>query len=122
MLGGDKIESILADFGFIAADPAALTFAEQVLLLQNVECVVAPIGAALANLIFAPPGRKVIALAPYYRGADYYYFSNLMGVLGRELYFILGAQIDQPEVHRLNRDYMANVQALRGALERLCSR
>jgi hypothetical protein len=67
-------------------------------------------------------GRKAIAPAPHYRGADYYYFSNLMGVLGHELYFTTGAQIDQPEVRRLNRDYMANVQGLRTALERFCSR
>ena len=120
LLGSDRVESILADFGFVAVDPAALTFAEQIMLLQNAECVVAPIGAALANLIFAPPGCKVIALAPYYRNADYYYFSNMMGALGHELHFVLGPQIDAPDKHLLHRDYMVDLQALKLALERLC--
>ena len=90
MLGGDRVESLLADFGFVAVDPAALSFVEQVMLLQNADCIVAPVGAALANLVFAPPGRKVIALAPYYRDADYYYFANLLGILGHKLYYIVG--------------------------------
>jgi len=120
MIGAERVESILADFDFLAVDPAALSFAEQVMLLQDADYVVAPIGAALANLIFAPPGRKVIALAPYYRDADYYYFSNMMGVLGHELYYILGPQLDQPNVHLLHRDYMVDLQALKDALQRLC--
>lgn len=118
--GQDRIESILAEYGFVAVDTAALSFAEQVMLLQGVECVVGPIGAAFANLIFAPPGRKVIALAPYYCGADYFYFSNLMGALSHELCYVLGPQRDQPDVHLRQRDYDGNLIALRQALEMWC--
>jgi hypothetical protein len=117
MLGGDRVESLLADFGFVAVDPAALSFVEQVMLLQNADCIVAPVGAALANLVFAPPGRKVIALAPYYRDADYYYFANLLGILGHKLYYIVGPQLDQPNIHRLHRDYMVDLQALKQTLQ-----
>lgn len=118
MLGNEHVETLLSDFGFIAADPADLSFVEQVLLLQNAECVVAPIGAALANLIFAPPGKKVIALSPYYRDADYYYFANMLGILGHDLYYIVGPQVDQPNVHRLHRNYFVDLQALKQALQR----
>jgi hypothetical protein len=120
LLDGNRIESILADFGFAAVDPAKLSFPEQVLLLQNAECVVAPVGAALANLIFAPPGCKVIALGPHYRDADCYYFSNLLGVLGHKLYYVLGPQVYQPNVHRLHRDYMIDGLSLKEALHHIC--
>lgn len=121
LFGAQRVESILAEYGFIAVDPAVLSFAEQVLLLETAECVVAPVGAALANAVFAPQGLKIIALAPYYQGADYYYFSNMMGALGHELHYVLGPQIDQPGVHWLHRDYMVDLSALRVALEKFCS-
>lgn len=120
LLEQSRIESILADFAFVAVDPASLSFAEQVLLLQNVECVVAPVGAALANLLFAPPGRRVIALAPFFPNADYYYFSNMMGVLGHEIRFVLGPQLDQPNVHVLHRDYFVDLHALKKVLIDFC--
>jgi hypothetical protein len=112
----ERVESILADFGFLAIDPASVSFAEQIMLVQNVECVVAPIGAALANMIFAPPGRKVICLAPSYSNADYYYFSNMMGALGHDLRFVLGPQIDQPHVPLTQRDYIVDLKALKHSL------
>lgn len=116
-----RVESILAGYGFVAIDPASLSFPEQVLLLQNAEIVVGPIGAAMANAIFAPPGLKVIGLSPYFQGADYYYFTNLMGALGHELYYVLGPQVDQPNVHWLHRDYVVDLQALKSALDRFCN-
>jgi hypothetical protein len=122
LVGVERVESILADYGFLSIDPATLTFSQQVLLLQNAKCVVAPLGAALANTIFAPPGLKVIGLSPFYAGADYHYFSNMMGVLGHELRYVLGPQIDQPGVHWLHRSYMVDLEALKDALDLFCGR
>ena len=117
LVGDQYVETLLADYGFLAVDAAALPFPEQVLLLRDAECVVAPLGASLANLIFAPPGVKVIGLAPYYKGADYFYFSNLMGLLGHKLKYVLGPQLDQAGVHWLHRDYRVNLKALQGELD-----
>lgn len=122
ILGEDRVEDELARRGFVAVNPAELSFPEQVLLLQDAEVVVSPVGAALINLMFAPPGRAVIALAPYYRGVDYFYFSNLMGVLGHNLRFVLGPQVADMHLHHQHRNYMVDLAALRAALDELrCS-
>lgn len=120
MLEAHRVESLLADYGFVAVDPATVSFAEQVLLLGNAKCVAAPLGAALANAIFAPPGLKIIGLSPYYRGADYYYFSNMMGAAGHDLAYVLGPQVEKQGTHWLHHDYVVDLSALAAAVEEFC--
>ncbi len=43
-------------------DPAALAWSEQLSLFAHAELIVAPHGAGLANLVFAPPGAKVVEI------------------------------------------------------------
>lgn len=118
MLGSDRVENLLIEYGFHAVNPATLSFSEQVLLSRQAECVVAPIGASLTNLVFAEPGCKVIIISPYYKGAEYYYFSNLMGILGHELRFVLGPQVeDAATSHHQHKNYCPDTLALRLALE-----
>lgn len=52
--------SMLKDLGFVAVNPALLPFEEQVRLFSTAEMVVGVHGSAFANLMFAPPGCKVI--------------------------------------------------------------
>jgi len=57
-----ELETALTAHGFISARPGQLSVAEQAKLLSSARCVVAPHGAALTNLIFAPPGALLIEL------------------------------------------------------------
>lgn len=66
---------------------------EQAVICLDAELIIAPIGATLANMIFAPKGRKVIILAPHYAGANYFYYTHLAAVLGHELTYVLGPQV-----------------------------
>jgi capsular polysaccharide biosynthesis protein len=118
MLGSEAVESVLVKEGFHVVDAATLSFPEQVMLLNSAEIVVAPIGAAMANCIFAPRGLKVICLAPYYPGADYHYFSNMMNAADHKLVYVLGEQIEDQNTHIMHRDYRANVSGMVQALVR----
>jgi len=52
----------LEPLGFEAIDPGALSPAEQVRAFGEAEYIVAPHGAGLTNLAFAPPGAAVVEL------------------------------------------------------------
>ena len=116
----DEIEEIVKIHNYVMIDPARLSFEEQVLLFRGAKKIVSPIGAALANTIFTPPGCQVIGLSPYYENANYYYFSNYMGVLGHKLHYVLGRQLDQGG-HPFHKDYKVEMKAFVKAMDFLDS-
>lgn len=59
-----EVLDLLRRRGFTAVDPGALSVAEQIRTFANASVVVAPHGAALANLAFAAPGAAVVELFP----------------------------------------------------------
>ncbi|MDP9011714.1 MAG: glycosyltransferase family 61 protein [Pseudomonadota bacterium] len=65
------IES-LARYGFISVRPEAMTLREQVGLFQRAEVIVAPHGAALGGMVFAPRA-KVLVLYPERHPGEYFY-------------------------------------------------
>ncbi len=58
------VESVLTRLGFVPVLMEDLTAPEQIELFARAEMVVAAHGAALANLIFCPPGTQVLELSP----------------------------------------------------------
>lgn len=87
-----EVEKIVKEHGYTMLDPAKLSFKDQIVAFSNARKIISPLGAALANTIFSPPGCKIVGLSPYYPNANYYFFSNLMGALGHEMYYVLGEQ------------------------------
>lgn len=57
-----ELEAALKERGFIAAQPAQMSVTEQARLLSSARCIVAPHGAALTNVVFAPPGALFVDL------------------------------------------------------------
>lgn len=62
-----ELENLLKSHGFETHSFESLDFARQVSLISSAECIVAVHGAALANLIFARSGTKVIEICPVNR-------------------------------------------------------
>ena len=116
IIESDAIEEYVRTLGFDLIEPASLGFMQQVAACSSARVIVAPIGAALANMIFAPRGCIILALAPYYESANYYYYSNLAGVLGHELHYVLGQQTDKGE-HPMHRRYSIDLSDLKLAIE-----
>lgn len=116
LLNSCEVESILARKGFEVIDPGGMSFEEQVALFSSAACVVSPIGAALANLAFCPAGAKVVALAPFYADANYFFYSNFLGALGHELRYVVGPQDLDNDAHIAHRNYSVDISALQDAL------
>jgi capsular polysaccharide biosynthesis protein len=73
----DRLVGHLAERGFTPVDPGSLSVREQIRTFAEAAVIVAPHGAALANLAFASPGAAVVELFPagcllpdYWRLAD----------------------------------------------------
>jgi len=116
LLNSSIIEDIVKSRGYKIVNPAELAFHEQVQLFSNATKVISPIGAAIANTIFSRRGCQVLALSPYYENANYYYFSNFMGVLGHELHYVLGEQKNSG-AHILHNNYEVDIKKFLIALD-----
>lgn len=62
LVNESELEAALAAAGFVSFEPGRLTVSEQAKLLGSARWIVAPHGAALTNLIFAPAGARVLEL------------------------------------------------------------
>ncbi len=117
VINARELEELLRQYGFEIIEPGSLSFMDQIKACSDAEVIVAPVGASLANMIFAKPGCKIIALAPYFSDGNYYYYSNLAGVLGHELCYYLGVP-KEGGGHPRHRDYAVDLGGLQEELEK----
>lgn len=69
----EDVERVLRRHGFSTVDAETLSFAQQLALFAGAEAVVGPHGAGLSNIVFAPPGCRVLELfAPSYMNVCYW--------------------------------------------------
>ncbi len=116
-----EIELLLLKKGYIIVDPTELSFTELVKVCYAAKIIVAPIGAALANMIFASARCQILALAPYYENANYYFYSNLAAALKLKFSYLLGRQGDKGG-HQMHRSYSVDLFLLERVLDSLTER
>lgn len=122
LINADDVDCMMSEYkDFLAVEPSEINFDEQVSLFREAEVIVGPIGAALVNALFAPAGCRIVAISPFYEKADYYYFSNLMGILGHDIEYVLGPQVFKkgPSRRFIDVDYQVNLSDLRDAIDRV---
>lgn len=90
LVNDQQINDILAAAGFTVVAPEELSFSEQVRLFSQAELVIGATGAAIANLIFCPPGCKVHVLVAQHEDMPYWYWQRLADCIGIELTYVLG--------------------------------
>jgi capsular polysaccharide biosynthesis protein len=112
-----EIEALIADYGFNQIDPGETSFLAQVKICMAANVILAPVGAALANMIFAQPGCKVIVLAPYFVNGSYFYYSNLAAVLGHKLVYVFGQPAEGKGGHPAHSNFSVEISDIRRALE-----
>jgi capsular polysaccharide biosynthesis protein len=64
VLNEPEVAAVLSEFGFATYALSELTFAEKRALFSQARLIVSPIGAGLANVVFAPPGTPLLELLP----------------------------------------------------------
>jgi len=107
-----ELEQALAARGFAIINVAGMRVAEQARLLGNARCVVAPHGAVLTNVLFAPRGARLLELFhPEHKNRCYV---NLAAACGHHYASLDGQTTNQPGAENL--EYRVDVTAV---LERL---
>ncbi len=96
-----EIVDLLAARGFLPVRLETLTMGEQARLFQEAEIVVAPHGAGLANMVFAPPGLRIVELLP--DGAINWCYRHLAAASGHRYDCVIGrsAPASHPGASRL---------------------
>ncbi|MDX8354712.1 glycosyltransferase family 61 protein [Cognatiyoonia sp. IB215182] len=122
LLNQSTVMRLLKSMGVIPFDVFNASFESVVEIFQTVRVVVSPIGAALANLIFSPPGVTVIILTPHYPSASFYYFSNLLIALGHDVTFVLGHRSQIGGSNLYNSDYFIRLPLLEEAMEEVLNK
>lgn len=71
---------LLSTYGFESVDTDKMSFSQQVEAFASAEVIIGPHGAALTNLLFAPPSCRVMEFFPPFGGsASFYLASSAMG-------------------------------------------
>jgi capsular polysaccharide biosynthesis protein len=84
-----QLVGMLSARGFQVIDPGQISVAEQIRAFAEASVIVAPHGAALANLVFASPGSCVVELFPA-GGVVLDYWKLASGVVGLEYRYLNG--------------------------------
>lgn len=110
LLNADEVESFFVNCGFEVVHPEALDLPAQMALFSEAEIVAGPTGAAFTNLIFMPPGARVIVL--YYDVGLHYYFSNLAAAAGVQITYVFGEAQAGTHEKLQQRDYRVPIELL----------
>ncbi|MCP5160072.1 MAG: glycosyltransferase family 61 protein [Hahellaceae bacterium] len=89
----EAIERQLVSRGFKVVEPEKLSFDEQVQIFSKAEVLVASSGAALANIIFCPPGAEIYILMSKFRDTSYWYWQNIACATGNVVKYVLGPAV-----------------------------
>lgn len=88
LLNETEVSSFLATLGFETVCPGELSVAEQIALFRSASIVVAPHGAALTNMVFAPADCAIVEIfgENYINGC----YWALASILGQDHTFVVG--------------------------------
>lgn len=115
----DGLIACLAARGFETVRPELLSVSEQVTLFGEASHIVAPTGAALTNMIYAPPGARVVAI--YHRAFGSVdvdlYFDALAEACGHRFASVMAAAVAGHASGRtIDADIEVDVAAVEAAL------
>jgi capsular polysaccharide biosynthesis protein len=80
VLNEKELEPLLLDHGFVFVDLETFSFADQVRTFSEAEMIVAIHGAGLTNMVWAPPGCKIMEIMdPNHVSLMYYVLSEVLG-------------------------------------------
>jgi capsular polysaccharide biosynthesis protein len=101
-----ELEPHLKKLGFSIVQPERLGLVEQVKLFSAAECIVAPHGAGLTNIVFAPPGAHLVEL--FHPDAKAVCYQELAGLCGLRYSRLTGQRSGSPKTA----DFTIDVQEL----------
>jgi hypothetical protein len=116
----EDVVELLAGRGFTVVDPGTMPVTEQIRTFGGAEWIVAPHGAALANLAFASPGASVVELfAPDFVQGCYWKLADCVPGLGYRYLIGTGREPRSGRMNGVMSDITVDVAALASALDAL---
>ncbi len=112
-LNADEAEAICAAHGFESVDTSTLSVAQRRDLMSETAMVVAPLGAGLTDLLFAPAGARTILFGQ--RSFMVPCYHALGHAMGHSVRYVLGTE-EQSRFVYPNWDYRIDPRELRSAL------
>jgi hypothetical protein len=118
VINEEETVALAQSHGFTVVDDRPRSVVEQIGLFRSAEVIIAPHGAALANLTWCRPGTRVIELLP--RSYQPMYFRNLCTSLG-----LVHAAVRDPDARGFGHwtqsasDFAVDLQVLSGILEQM---
>ncbi len=86
-----EVERVVRDFGFETHCFEDLSFHEQITLMSQAEAVASSSGAALTNILFAPPGAKILVMVEPVQIS--WFFWTMSEAAGHEYWYALGETV-----------------------------
>jgi len=99
----DEVEREFSARGFEIVAPENLSVMRQMELFSQARVIAGPTGAALANLVFAPPGCRVLILAAMTRHSAFHYWLNMAQATGHRAQYVFGRAVG-PSAHPAHPD------------------
>jgi hypothetical protein len=114
LLNEEEAIEIVAAAGFEIAELGELGVAEQIELFAEASHIVAPHGAGLTNIVFAPPGAALLELhsSAYVQWS----FRHLAGLVGLSYGCLIGTPVEPRESWMHHQKWRIDASALRSAL------
>lgn len=89
-----EVERVLRDWNFETYLLENLAFREQVELFGEAEAIVSTSGAGLTNMIFSPPGLKILVMVEPTQVSPYFW--TMSEAAGHEYWYLMGETVPVP--------------------------
>lgn len=109
VINSAEIERALVARGYAVIEPEKLSFIQQVQLFSRAEAVVASTGAAVANMIFCPPGARISIFISRFADTSYWYWQNIAAASGNVVRYVLG-EVEPGSTHGIHADFHVDVE------------
>jgi hypothetical protein len=89
----EEIERLVSEHDFEIVDLVGESLDAQIKLFSETSLIVAPTGAALTNMLFCPPGTKVIIFMSNHEVTNYHFWSSLGTIANLDVTTIAGDRL-----------------------------
>lgn len=113
-----EVEQVFVAHGFEVVYPELLPHAQQVKLFSEADVIAGAAGSNMINTVFSPQGARIIMLAQWNPGLNYYFFPHLAQLLGQQLTYVLG-DIAQRHNYHYQHDFVVDIARLTRTLRQV---
>ena len=115
-----EVERVVRDFGFETHFFEDLSFREQITLMSQAETVASSSGAALTNILFAPPGAKILVMVEPVQIS--WFFWTMSEAIGHEYWYAVGETVPHPSSPPHDADLLVPPEKVERTLEVMLGR